>query len=639
MRGQHSGAYTDAYGIRTESLPSTRGKVASVAYIIVFSWYLWWRTFHTLNPDALYLSLPLLFADYMGFAFFLMFTFNLWTRVRHFAPSPQYGLSVDVFIPTYNEPLSVLKPTVLSTLTMQYPHRTYVLDDGRRDEVRLLCEQVGAEYLTREDNRGAKAGNLNAALLKTGGDFIAIFDADHAPFEDFLTELLGYFRDPKVALVQAPQAYYNVDSFQHGGSKHQGKPWHEQTVFYDGIMPGKDRHNAAFWCGSSAIVRREAILDVGGVDTLTVTEDMHTTMGLHARGWRTIYHDRELAVGIAADDLEPFLVQRLRWAQGAMEVLRHDNPLLRSGLTWQQRIEYFTSTAYVLEYIPKAIYLAVPPIVLVSGVLPMTHLGWALLARFVPCYLLGIFATRALTAGTNPYLQSERYNFLKIEIMLRALSSLIWPRKLQFKVTPKGGNHDDNRVGMLRLIRSQLVVGAICLSAAVWAIISWMTGAPWALSGTGLLFSLPWALVNVGLLLTLVRSLLRRHHRREVYRFAVDVPMAVIGNRKLAITRTLDLSTTGVGWSSDRPYPPGRELTLLIDPSVLSSRQVQAVVTACWPDGHGYRVGAEFRNLEDEDERTLILFLFHRSARRLVEGESAAPVAAVEHRPTTPRAA
>src|SRR5690606_30100372 len=131
---------------------------------------------------------------------------------------------------------------------------TYVLDDGRRDEVRILCEELGAKYLTRPDNKGAKAGNINAALPRTHGDFIAVFDADHAPFSNFLTDLLGYFRDPKVALAQAPQEYYNLDSFQHFGSgTHAQSVRHEQSVFFEEILPGKDRHNAAFWCGSTAI--------------------------------------------------------------------------------------------------------------------------------------------------------------------------------------------------------------------------------------------------------------------------------------------------------------------------------------------------------------------------------------------------
>ncbi len=613
-------------GIRTELLRSRRAQLVTAAYLLFGGSYLWWRTFHTVNLDAPWMAFPLLLADYLGFFFFGLFAFNLWARVRRHAPPPAPGRTVDVFIPTYNEPLSVLKPTVFAALAMRYPHRTYVLDDGRREEVRRFCAEVGAEYLTRPDNKGAKAGNINAALPRTSGELIAIFDADHAPFAEFLDELIGYFNDPQVALVQSPQAYYNLDSFQHSRSaRFQGKPWHEQSIFYDMIMPGKDRMNAAFWCGSSAILRRAALEEVGGVNTMTVTEDMHTAMLMHAAGWKSIYHDRELAVGIAPDDLEPFLVQRLRWAQGAMELLRKDNPLLRKGLNWRQRVAYFTSVAYVIEYVPKAIYLATPPLVLITGVLPMTNMGWNFLFRFVPYYLLGVLATRMLTEGTNPYLRAERFHVLKIEIMLRALTLLVFPRKLKFKVTPKSAGGGESRWAVLRLIRTQLIAGALCTVSAVWAVASWLGGAAWALSGVSLVVTIGWAAFNAGIVGLLARSVLRRHHRRQMYRFAVQVPVVIRQGRRQQHTETLDLSTTGMGWRSPSWYARGSRVSVEIQAPGGGAIPATAVVTLCQADGPGFRVGAEFTGLSAESERRLILLLFQRLAPETVHGRPGEP--------------
>jgi cellulose synthase (UDP-forming) len=622
---------TEATGIRTEVLRSRRAQAVTAAYLLFGAWYLWWRTFHTVNWEAPWLSLPLLLADYLGFFFFGLFAFNLWASVRRHAPPPAPGWTVDVFIPTYNEPLAVLKPTVLAALAMRYPHRTYVLDDGRRDEVRRFCAEVGAEYLTRPDNRGAKAGNINAALPRTSGEFIAIFDADHAPFENFLVELLGYFNDPAVALVQSPQAYYNLDSFQHSrNARFQGKPWHEQSIFYDMIMPGKDRMNAAFWCGSSAILRRAALEQVGGVNTLTVTEDMHTAVLMHAAGWKSVYHDRELAVGIAPDDLEPFLVQRLRWAQGAMELLRKDNPLLRRGLDWRQRVAYFTSVAYVIEYIPKAIYLATPPVVLISGVLPMTNMGWNFLFRFLPYYLLGVLATRLLTGGTNPYLRAERFHVLKIEIMLRAITLLFFPRKLKFKVTPKSASGDESRWAVLRHLRTQLAVGGLCAAAAAWGLASWFFGAAWALTGVSLFVTIGWAGFNAGIIGLLARSVLRRHHRRQVYRFPVRVPLVVKQGPRELKTETLDLSTTGAGWRSPRWYARGSHVSLVLHPPTGEAITARATITLCQPDGAGgFRIGAEFGELPAGVELQLILLLFQRLAPQTVHTAEGAD----EHRP------
>jgi len=619
----NSNVVRDQYGIGTQVLRSRVTQALVIGYIGLGIWYLWWRTFHTVNVDALYLSIPLLFAEYLGFAFFLLFAFSLWSRVRRFAPPPPVGLSVDVFIPSYNEPHSVLKPTILSALAMDYPHRTYVLDDGKREDVRLLCQQLGAEYLTRGDNKGAKAGNINAALRVTNGDVIAIFDADHAPFKEFLTELLGYFRDPQVGLAQAPQAYFNLDSFQHSAAKEgDHKPWHEQSVFYDMIMPGKDRMDAAFWCGSSAIVRRTALESVGGVDTRTITEDMHTAMGMHANGWKSVYHDRDLAVGIAPDDLEPFLVQRLRWAQGAMDILRKDNPLKRRGLSIRQRLSYFTSCVYVFEYLPKVIFLTMPPIALISGVLPMTNMGWNLLFRFAPFYLFGMLVTQRLTQGTNPIFRAERFHILKLEIMLRAMSFLFWPRKLKFKVTSKSTTGAQSRWGIVRHIRFQVIAGVTSALAAVWGTLAWLFEAPWALTGISLAVTVAWAAINAGLVADLVRSVLVRRHRREVYRFEVAIPMSVSTGARTTLVETVDLSTTGVAWASARWVPVGKQLRVDIGEGPMAVETLVKVV-ACRAAGVDYRVGAEFVDLSAENERRLVLMLFKSREPRMVAAPDA----------------
>ena len=602
----------------TKLISSRAAQFATLAYVVVGCWYLSWRTLHTLNPAAPYLSIPFLIADYMGFAFFLLFATSLWRYTRREPSAEIPDGSVDVFITTYNEDLELLYPTVTAAVMMDHPHTTYVLDDGRRPEVRALCEQLGARYLTREDNGGAKAGNINAALPQTSGEFIAFLDADHVPFRHFLTDLMCHFSDPTVALVQAPQAYYNLDSFQHTKrNARRQTPWHEQSVFYERIMPGKDRWNAAFWCGSSAIVRRSALEGVGGVDTRTVTEDMHTTMSLHAAGWRTVYQDRAVAVGVAPDDAAAFLTQRLRWAQGAVQIFRLDNPFLRRGLTWRQRLSYFSSVAYVFEYIPKATYLIVPLIALTSGILPMTNMGWNLVFRFIPYWTLGVVATELLTGGTNPYVESERFHLLKMWIALKATTTAVWPRKLRFQVTPKSGDGVDHRFANLQLIRWQLGAGVASLVASVWALGSWYFGAAWHLPGLVLVMTAGWALVNAGMSASLARTIVRRHHRRQVYRFAVD-DRAVVGTGSVvAPARVTDLSAIGAGWQSALELAPGDEATLRFEGGMLAGMETQVKVASKHRlDGAvpTFHYGGEFSALTSGDQARLILALFQQQA-------------------------
>ena len=625
-----SGA-SETQGERREILVQSRlAQCATLAYFAVGCLYLWWRTFHTVNLDAPLVSIPFLFADYLGFGFFVLFAMTLWARKQRIPIMAAPGKSVDVFVTTYDEHPDLLRSTVAAVVAMHYPHETYVLDDGRRESVRALCDEFGVHYLTRDDNRGAKAGNINAALPRTSGEFIAFFDADHAPFQNFLTDLLGYFDDQRVALAQAPQSYYNLDSFQHARAvvSRGQSPWHEQSVFYDAILPGKDRWNAAFWCGSGAVIRREALVEIGGVDTRTVTEDMHTTMSLHANGWRSVYHPHELAVGIAPDDAQAFLGQRLRWTQGAMQIFRHDNPLLKRGLTLRQRISYFSSVAYVFEYLPKAIYLVMPIIALSLGVLPMTNMGWNLLYRFLPYWALGVIASRLLTGGTNPYFQSERFHLAKLTIALSSMAALVRPGELKFTVTPKSGDGYDHRFENLRLIRWQVAAGIASLAAVVWAVVGLRVDAPWQLSGVSLLVTMAWALYNAGMIASLARTILRRHHRRNVHRFDIDLRAVVSDGNMSAPARVEDLSGTGAGWISPLAIELGTVVDVRVETESGASVDTRVRVASARPHGQGFRYGGEFVELAEDSRRRLVLFLYQQHAPTLfttVAGNANAP--------------
>ncbi len=240
-------------------------RLAGVVAVVVGVDYVAWRFAVTLNPDAMWLSLPVWLAELYGLFASTLFFFIVWGPIkRKVAPPPAPGIRVDIFVPTYNEPLWIVRRTLLGTREVRYPHTTYLLDDGNRPEMAALAKQLGCEYLARGHNADAKAGNLNFGLAHSRGDFIAIFDADHIPMPEFLDRTLGYFADPRVAFVQTPQEFYNIDSYQHQVDLEHRRSWHEQALFYRVIQPGKDRWNAAFFCGSCAVVRRSALARMGG---------------------------------------------------------------------------------------------------------------------------------------------------------------------------------------------------------------------------------------------------------------------------------------------------------------------------------------------------------------------------------------
>lgn len=230
-----------------------------------------------------------------------------------------------LFIPTYNEPVEVIAPTIAAALDLQPAHQTWVLDDGDRSWVSEMCEAMGARYVCRPVHDHAKAGNMNHALELLAADeaagadpvdIIAVLDCDHVPLPTFLTATLGWFDDPGLALVQAPQSYYNTGAYDDDGETG------EQGVFFHVLLPGRNADKVGpFWCGSTSLIRASALCEVGGISTATIVEDMHTTLGLIRAGWRTAYHHQTLAVGLAPDTPDQYLLQRRRWGMGSMQVL------------------------------------------------------------------------------------------------------------------------------------------------------------------------------------------------------------------------------------------------------------------------------------------------------------------------------
>ncbi|MDW8252368.1 MAG: glycosyltransferase [Chloroflexota bacterium] len=589
------------------------------AYLL---YYLWWRATSTLNVDVLWFSLALFLAEAQGILNFFLFAFMVWDVDCRPPFRLRSGLTVDVFVPTYNESIDILEATLTGCNAMTYPHTTYVLDDGRRPEVARLAEELGVQYLTRPDNRHAKAGNLNAALEKTRGEFIVVLDADTVPQPDLLEKTLGYFVDPKVALVQLPQEFFNQDSVQHAVDTKGA--WHEQALFYRLIQPGKNRWNAAFWCGSPSVVRRAALEDVGGVATETITEDIHTSLRLHARGWKTVYHLGDLAYGIAPQTYEAFAVQRLRWAQGTMQLLRsRENPLILPGLTLAQRLNYFASMWTYFDAYQKLVYLFAPAIVLLTGLLPLDVAPMDFVLHWTPYFLLGTLANVALGRGHFRYLLVEEYNVLKTFVFLWASTVLFWPRKLRFKVTPKKATASVKQVDR-QLLRPHFLTAAVLTVSIVVGLLNLAWGVTMHYNRPDVsAVALVWALANTGLIALGVREVLSRLHARSAYRFRVRMTAGLTdANGQLVLGHAVDLSATGVGVLLAAPAELAKQLTVVLElPSGLVGAWGEVRYLAPQKDG-GVKVGIRFVAFDPADRERLIRHLYVTLPRALSEAQS-----------------
>ncbi len=587
-------------------------------FLLVALWYLTWRL-GTLNPDALVFSTLLYCAEFYGFVTILMHLFMTWRLTVREPPPVPLELSVDVFITTIDEPATLLRRTLVNAMEMTYPHQTWLLDDGRRPEMAALAKELGCNYLGRSDNVDAKAGNLNHALQHSKGEFIAVFDADHAPGENFLARTLGYFQDDSVAFVQTPQDFYNLDSFQHHKQKNNTLAWHEQSVFFRVIQRGKDYWNAAFFCGSCAVIRRSALEAIGGFATGTVTEDLHTSVKLHKKGFRSVYHAESLAFGLAPASIVPFLKQRIRWGQGAMQAWRQEGVFFCRGLTMAQRINYLASSVTYFDGWQKIFYYMAPVIVLTTGIMPIRALGWDFLFHFIPYFLLSFWLFEEVNRGYGRSIVIEQYNMARFASM--AWSTLAFFKKnLSFAVTPKGISPSSVASWYMAPQKIILILNLLAIPAGIVLYLLYHR-----LPLDGLLACTIWASVNLLLAASvLLFSKGRAHFKRAEYRFPIPLPATLTLNHSSSIEIygvIDDISATGFRFYAPIPESVREDHTVegeifLPTGPLRFQAEIKALIPGTNLEEHYIKaIGCRF-DLDKHQEIKLTQFLYGSNLQR-----------------------
>jgi cellulose synthase (UDP-forming) len=635
-------------------------RVIVVVTVVLGVNYIAWRWIFSLNWTAWWIAIPLVVAETYSLIDVSLFGLTVWrSRTRAAPPSAAPGRTVDVFITTFNEPVDLVVNTARHAKAITYPHSTWILDDGARPEMADAAAALGIGYIKRSADWNdrplhAKAGNLNNALLATEGEFVLVLDADQVPQPEILDRTLGYFDDPRMALVQTPQYFGNVPHDDPLGS--------QAPLFYGPIQQGKDGWNAAFFCGSNAILRREALMQLGvsryvrdveravlaafngshrvlkkaarsaadnevmagalaeitsavetaragvergeslssvtyalqqrideisrgmvaidmhllardlvaigeltsGTDaepldmaemqtavdvlaardlsplgavesvrvllrsidvdrsdeaqplmplaTISVTEDMATAMRLHATGWNSAYHHEVLAVGLAPDDLGTMLKQRLRWAQGTMQVFIKENPLVQRGLGLAQKLMYFSTMWSYLSGFAALVYFAAPVIFLCLGILPVNTTAWEFFVRFLP-FMIANQLMFVVAGHGIPTWRGQQFSLALFPVWIRAtttaVANVFFNRPLGFVVTPKerqaGGPN-------WRLVAPQAAVAAVLVLASLVGVARLVLhlGEP-----IGTAVNLAWVVFDLVILSVLVPAVRYRGHQAK----------------------------------------------------------------------------------------------------------------------------
>ncbi|WP_039788880.1 UDP-forming cellulose synthase catalytic subunit [Herbaspirillum huttiense] len=520
--------------------------------------------------------------------------------------------TVDVFIPSYNESLDIVSLTIFAAQAIDWPQdklRVHVLDDGRREEFREFCDNIGVNYLVRSDNKHAKAGNLNEALKVTDGEFVAIFDADHVPTRSFLQICMGWFyKDPKLAMLQTPHFFFSPDPFEKNLNTFRSVP-NEGELFYGLVQDGNDLWNAAFFCGSCAVMRRTALMEIGGIATETLTEDAHTALKMNRAGYNTAYLAIPQAAGLATENLARHIRQRVRWARGMAQIFRVDNPLKGRGLRLGQRLCYLNAMLHFFYGLPRLIFLTAPLTYLFFG----AHIFQAS-ALMITAYVLPHVLHASLT---NSRIQGRfRHSFwnevyetvLAWYILGPVLLALVNPKLGGFNVTDKGGIITDDHFDW-KLARPYMVLLGLNVAGLGFGIWQLIHGDPNAV--TTILINMAWTLYNVIISSAAMAVASETRQVRSEPRVTAELPVRIkLDDGSIIDGKTLDFSQKGIGLRLPAGVSIARNAR--IEVSMIRNAQ-EKVFPAMVVFSRNDMVGAQFHELSLRQQSELVRLTFSRA--------------------------
>lgn len=514
--------------------------------------YIIWRitTIPTSNLPGLILGIILYLAEFLGLISFLIFQF-LFTKKYEITPKSLkdfkngYIPTVDVLICTYNEPLDLLKKTIVASKNMNYPKnkfKVYVCDDGKRNELKDLCKLFNVNYITRDDNKGAKAGNINNALKVITGDLFAVLDADMIPKGDFLNKTVGYFSNKNTAFVQTPQVYYNQDMYQYNLNKNIPN---EQDFFMRNIEQSRAAINAVLHVGTNALFNRKYVLDIGGYPTCSITEDMAVGMLLQSYGYKSVFINEELVFGLSATTFSELVKQRDRWCRGNLQVIKHFNIFFNKGLTFSQKIAYFDGVVYWLSSIQKIIYILSPIIYLLTSILIINTSVENLITMFIPFFLGQLLIFKSLSSKTRSLKWSHYYEIaMAPHISLSVLKELL-SLKINFNVTSKDIT-SDKKYFQFNIALPHIIIGFM-------TIISWIVGLKYLTYDMrnlpAYIINFLWSLYNlIGIIISIKAAYQKPIYRKnERVRISSPIEVLITSNNISFNGMLYDISETGLG--------------------------------------------------------------------------------------------
>lgn len=460
-----------------------------------------------------------------------------------------YCPSVDILICTLNETADLLSTTISACKNIDYPnHKVYVLDDGKREEIKELTELLECNYITREINKGFKAGNINNALSLTNGEIVVIFDADHIPASTFLRETVYNFIDEKMALVQTPQHFCNPDAFQ----KNLEMPEflsNEQDIFYRIIEPSLNEYDSVSCGGTNILIRRKHLESVGNFPENTITEDSLLGLEFHAKGYKVIYYNRPIAIGLAASTFEEYIKQRQRWSKGNIQIIKNPkNWKYYFKLSPKQAFFQLSGVLYFFTPVARLIYLSAPILFLFFDISPILILFYQVFAFQMSYFLLKFIFLFASRIRVNNMILADVYDLVTsiftIGGIIQTLLLPSWLTRFKFKVTKKEFKKEKTNY---RYKLPLVIIFIIVILAEMEGIYDILYSEPYSV--LAVVANLFWNGTNIIIMYFAVKAVSEKAEKRFYQRVKVDDELILEDEKHHKFkTQVNDISRSGISF-------------------------------------------------------------------------------------------
>jgi cellulose synthase (UDP-forming) len=596
--GQLLGLPADRHHVTIARRPEVSSRLQGPARIIVIAAiafgavYLIWRVGWTRQGTQAILFWRLWLAEAVIWVGLLRYAHDGWDLLST-PREPPGDFTVDVVVVCRDEPVEVLRATLLGCQAIRHPHRTVVVDTLGREDLARWTSELGADLFEADVlglDQPIEAG-LASVLGHLDGELVTVLAADHVPLPGLLDELIGDFEDPTVWLAQGRQAFYGPSPGEYRGSAT------ETELLFRILLPGKNFHRAAYWCGSGGLVRRRAIEQLGGIPTATDTPGFQLSIAAIGDGWHSTYHSAPVVLTLARPDLDGFIAQHAVTAQGNLRVLRTaQNPLFAGGLGIHQRLAYLGTLVTYLSGPRRMALMWILCATLITGDLPIRAQPVLLVGMWCAWMGLVSLASQALGRGIGGTLTGNRHRWLLIGAYTGAWVSLLLPRRVLLAIRrPPHSGHLDEPTPRLRLL---FVGTALVVLATVWrilAVVGLVDLPPMSATATWITLVLA-----IGLLLLIAELVVdtRRRTRRRSHRFAVEAT-AKLGDDP---HRVLDLAEGGASIQFQKPPRVGCPYIVTLRVPGLDGGFHQATVAAevrsvrrlAGPPASGFAVGLSF---------------------------------------------